>query len=125
MPTTSSSPAALEGLRPVGAGNDGLGEQGVKFAVYLVARGDPRLDAHAWALGHHERCDAAWSGEEVSRRVLGVNTKFEGVPPGFRVVGEPQRLPCGDQEHLPHQVGAGGLLGDRVLHLQPGVHLEE
>lgn len=96
------SPAVLEGLRPVGASNDDLGEQGVKFAVYLVAHRDPRLDAHAWALGHHERRDAAWSGEEVPRGVLGVDAELEGVPTGFRVVGEPQRLPCGDQEHLPH-----------------------
>ncbi|CAM5312893.1 hypothetical protein SCANM63S_00488 [Streptomyces canarius] len=34
-------------------------------------------------------------------------------------------LAVGDAEHLADQVDAGDLLGHRVLHLEPGVHLQE
>jgi hypothetical protein len=36
-----------------------------------------------------------------------------------------ERLAFGDPEHLPNEVDAGHLLGDRVLDLQPRVDLEE
>ena len=41
------------------------------------------------------------------------------------VLGERQRLAGGDAELLGHQVDAAHELGDRVLDLQAGVHLEE
>ena len=46
-------------------------------------------------------------------------------PRGVGVLGDVERLAVGDLELLQHQVDACGLLGDRVLHLQSGVHLEE
>ena len=46
-------------------------------------------------------------------------------PRGRRVLGDVERLAVGDLELLQHQVDARGLLGDRVLDLQAGVHLEE
>ena len=36
-----------------------------------------------------------------------------------------QRDAVGDLQLQLHQVESGGGLGDRVLHLQPGVHLQE
>ena len=39
--------------------------------------------------------------------------------------GERQRLALGDQQLQPDQVQPGDALGDRVLDLQPGVHLQE
>ena len=46
-------------------------------------------------------------------------------PRGLGIRGEAQRFPGGDPELLLDQVDPGGFLGDGVLHLQPGVHLEE
>ncbi len=46
-------------------------------------------------------------------------------PDGIGSVGDPQRFIVGDAELLPNEVEPGGLFADRVLDLQPGVHLEE
>ena len=43
---------------------------------------------------------------------------------GLRI-GVVEDAALGDAELLAHQVDAGDLLGDRVLHLQAGVDLEE
>jgi hypothetical protein len=40
-------------------------------------------------------------------------------------LGQRQRLAGGDRELQGDKVEPGHLLGDGVLHLQPGVHLEE
>jgi hypothetical protein len=47
------------------------------------------------------------------------------MPARPRVLGQLEALAVGDPELRPHQVDARGLLADRVLHLQPGVHLQE
>ena len=41
------------------------------------------------------------------------------------VLGDVQRFAGRDAELLAHEVDAGDLLGDGVLDLEPGVHLEE
>ena len=61
---------------------------------------------------------------EVAAGVLGVDPELDRVPADRRIAVA-QRLALGDAEHLPHQVQPGDLLRDRVLHLEPGVHLEE
>ncbi len=63
-------------------------------------------------------------GQEVAAGVLAVDPELDGVAARRRVVVA-DRLARGDPQLLAHQVDAGDLLGDRVLHLQPGVHLEE
>ena len=47
------------------------------------------------------------------------------MPPNRRRLRHRQRLALGDQQLQPHQVQPRDALGDRVLHLQPGVHLQE
>ena len=47
-------------------------------------------------------------------------------PAGFSVDSiEARVLAGGDQQLRPHQVDAQHGLGDRMLHLQPGIHLQE
>ena len=64
-------------------------------------------------------------GTKPRAGVLGVDAELEGVAVRSGVLAERQRLAGGDPEHLPDQVDPRGLLGDRVLDLEPGVHLEE
>ena len=69
--------------------------------------------------------DRARAGQEP-HRVLGVDPQLEGVPGERHGVGVERDRPAGgDEQLLLDQVDAGHHLGDRVLHLQPGVHLEE
>ena len=76
-------------------------------------------------LGQHQRGDRAGRGQEAAARVLAVDAELDRVARAARVGGEAQLLAVGDAELLADQVDAGGLLGHRVLDLQPGVDLEE
>jgi len=59
-------------------------------------------------------------------RVLGVDPALDGVAARReRVLAQRQRFAEGEPDLLAHQVDAVHLLGDRVLDLEPGVHLEE
>ncbi len=63
---------------------------------------------------------------QLRDRVLGVPAHLDGVPVGAHVVlVDPQRLAGGDPQLQRDEVEAGDELGDRVLDLQAGVHLEE
>ena len=71
------------------------------------------------------RCDDAPGGRgEVAVGVLGVEPRLDGVPD---LVGSVALEPAArrDVDLQAHQVGARDDLGDRVLHLQAGVDLEE
>ena len=60
----------------------------------------------------------------VPRGILGVEPGLDGIPVRSRWFGV-QSAAVGDRELQFDQVESGGLLGDRVLDLQPGVHLQE
>ena len=58
--------------------------------------------------------------------VLGVDPDLDGVPVhGDVVLGKAQRLAASQPQLQLDQVDPGDRLGHRVLHLEPGVHLEE
>ena len=65
-------------------------------------------------------------GRHEGLRVLGVDPALDGVA-GEADVGLPvaERRAGGDADLLAHQVDAADHLGDRVLDLQPRVHLDE
>ena len=65
-------------------------------------------------------------GEELAGGVLRVEPGLDGVAPLVHVLlGEAKGLALRDVELETDQVESGDLLGDRVLDLQPGVHLQE
>ena len=62
----------------------------------------------------------------VARGVLGVEPDLDRVAARVEVVLDERQLGAlGDRELQRHEVDAPHLLGDRVLDLQAGVHLEE
>ena len=63
-------------------------------------------------------------GHEVLRRILCIDAELDGVA-AWLGTGERQRLTGSDAQLLLDQVDAGYGLGDRMLHLYAGVHLEE
>ena len=60
-------------------------------------------------------------------RVLGVDAALDGVAANLQLrwQNRVQPLPGGDQQLRLHHVHAGNGLGDGVLHLDAGVHLDE
>ncbi len=82
------------------------------------ARPGPRRDA--------QPADRARRREEALGRVLGVDPDLDRVAaPLDRVLRERQRLAVRDPDLLGDEVERRHHLGDAVLDLQPGVHLEE
>ena len=119
--------AARTGQRLVarGAGDDQLGQHRVELSADHRAGLDARVQAHAGAGGDVVPGHRAGGGQEAAARVLAVDAELERVAARRRVLGDVEGLAVGDLELLTHQVDARGLLGDRVLDLQAGVHLEE
>jgi hypothetical protein len=77
-------------------------------------------------LGRHVLDQPADGGQEVAERVLGIDAGFDRPALELDVVlGEGQLLAGGDADHLLDQVEPGDVFGDRMLHLQAGVHLQE
>jgi hypothetical protein len=112
------------GLVPVVAPHDHLGDHRVELGRDDVALGDARVDADAGAGREGEELDRPRRRGEVAPGVLGVEAGLDGVPElGRRPPGQPAAP--GDVQLQLHEVEPGGQLGDGVLDLQPGVHLQE
>ena len=115
-----------DGLQPGGGVDDQLGHQGVVVGGQLVAGIEAGVHPHAVAAGQVEEADAAGTGLEPLGRVLGVDAALDGVAAEQDLLlGDREGEPGGNADLLPHQVQAGNQLGDRVLHLDAGVHFDE
>jgi len=120
---------ARDRSRAVLAPDDEFADQVVVVLADGVARLVPAVESHAEAVGQLERADRAGRGEELAaRRVLRVDTHFDGVSATKRVhllLSHRQFLAVGDANLPLDEVDAGDHLRDRVLDLQSRVHLEE
>jgi hypothetical protein len=118
---------AGDGRVAVRAPDDQLADQVVVELADLVPGLVATVPADPEPLRRHQRGDPSRRGQEPALgRVLGVDPHLDAVAPAFDVLlGEAQPLARGDPDLLAHQVDPGDELGDRVLHLQPRVHLQE
>ena len=122
LPHRAAQPG--QGLVTVTTVGDDLGDHRVEVRGDRVALCDTGVDADAGTRRQLEVGDAPGRRREVAVGVLGVEPGLDGVADLVGpVAGEP--APGGDVQLQPHEVGAGDHLGDRVLDLQAGVHLEE
>ena len=91
-----------------------------------VALRVPAVPADARATREPQVGDGAGGGEEALGGVLGVDAALDRVAVVLDVGGgERERLAGGDPQLLGDEVELGDLLGDAVLHLEAGVHLQE
>ena len=89
----------------------------------------PDTDLGQWTemrcgTGYVEVMDLAGLGLPRSCRILGVQPGFDGMPGCWRGSCG-QCFAVGDPELKLDEVQSGGEFGDRVLHLETGVHLQE
>src|SRR5690606_11789801 len=104
---------------------DQLADQRVVVRRHRVAAVQVRVDADAVAARGVEVLHLAGAGHEVVR-VFGFDAAFKGEADGIHVfLLDRQLVAGGDAEHLLDDVDAGDHLGDRVLDLHAGVHLDE
>ena len=113
--------------RAVQVPGDELGDHRVVEDGHRVAFHHARVQAHVRGrFGQAQGVEPARAGQEVLRRVLGVQAHFNGVAVAAHLVlAQGQRLACGDAQLPFHQVQAGHQFGHRVLHLQAGVDFHE
>ena len=103
---------------------DDLGDHRVVLGRDDVTLGHARVDAEPWSDGEGEGFDGARCRREGALGVLGVEAGLDGVPDRRgRIALQPAA--AGDVDLQLDQVDPGRQLGDRVLHLEAGVHLEE
>ncbi len=105
---------------------DDLGDHRVVERADDRTAGNARVDADAVDLGELESAEGARTGHVAVVGVLGAQAHLDGMATDLRVqrrVG--QGLAGGDRQLQLDQVESGDHLGDRVLDLQAGVHLEE
>ena len=84
--------------------------------------------AHGAAVGRVPGQYRAGLGQKIIRRVFGTQTHLDGpaaAPREHRLLRQRQGLALGDAQLPFHQVQAINDFGDRVLHLQAGVHFQE
>jgi hypothetical protein len=96
-----------------------VGHPGVESDAVSV--GHRELSPH---LGDREPVQCAASGTPVRGRVLGVEPGLDGVPPRPGRFPD-ERSPFGDAQLQCHKIESGDAFGDRMLHLESGVHLQE
>src|SRR5215469_533893 len=102
-----------------------LGKQRIVEGRHRVALRVPRVHPDAGAgrlapLGYHPG-----AGQEAAR-VLGIHPQLDRVPVRpDRARVEAHRFTRGDAELLLHQIEPGDQFGDRMLDLEPRVHLQE
>ncbi len=115
-------------IGPVG---DELGDHRVVVDGDLGALADAAVDAKrglaVQALGRRPvAVEPAARRQESAGRVLGIEARFDGPAVEAHVrLREAERLAGRHPDHALDEVDAGDKLGDRMLHLQAGVHFEE
>src|SRR5438309_227750 len=111
----------------IGAERDQLEEQRVVVNGDDAALDDARLDPDPLAAaGQRQPRDRTRRGQEILRRVLRVDTHLDGGAALLDLVlRERHRLAGRHAQLRGHQVEAGDFFGDRMLHLEPRVHLEK
>jgi hypothetical protein len=111
----------------VGAVDDQLGDHRVVERRDRVAFFDAGVDAHACALGRRRQMhESSRRRQEAAVGILGVDARLDRVARDRKLLLRLRQRLAGGNAQLPlDEVDAGDHLGDRMLDLQPRVHLHE
>ena len=116
-------------FRPGRRMDDELGDHRVVEGGHAVAGGDAGIDPDSrqtLLAPEAHRQDPPGRGQEIVLGVLGVDAGLDRrAVAGDVILSQRQRLARGDAELPFHEIEPGHRLGDRMLDLQPGVHLEK
>ena len=119
---SQQSSSLIPGLGP----RHHLGDHRVVERGDLASALNSGIDPETGKTRKLESVQSAGNGQEVLKRVLGVDPGFDRMTDHRRAQGVlRQGLTLGDQYLQADQVEGGDLLGHRMLDLEPGVHLEE
>ena len=84
------------------------------------------IQPHAGTARRNKEIDLSGRGGKVVEGIFSIDTAFDGMTPDNNVfLTQFQRLARGDPDLLFDQVNAGNSFGNRMLHLNTGVHFHE
>ena len=112
------------GLVAILTPHDQLGHEVVVVLAHPRGGLDPAIDADTGAAWFPIVDDLTWRWKKTAQGVLGIDPELDRVPTRLDRV-EVDALALGDPKLPCHQIETGDHLGDRVFHLETGVHLEE
>src|SRR5690606_15590542 len=116
---------ARYGLLACVAVGDELGDHGIVVGWHGIACEHVRIHADTGAAWRVPVGDPARTRRELER-VFGVDPAFDGVALELHVaLAQGELLAGSDQYLLLNQIDAGNHLGNRVLNLNTGIHLDE
>ena len=105
---------------------DQLGHQRIEGDRDLRPRFDAAVDPHVHARRRQPVEQSPAGRQKAVRGIFRVQARLDGMSAEAHVLlAEAEGVPLGDQDLLAHQIDARHRLGDRVLHLNARVHLEE
>ena len=117
---------AATGFVPVLAPGNDFGQHGVVVGCDAVSGANARIVSKAFSLCWFKGIQWSGLGGESVSRILRIEPHFNGVAIELYFVLREWQLTAFSNGELPgHQILAGNQLGDRVLHLQAGVHFQE
>src|SRR4029077_11461463 len=91
----------------------------------VLVRPDPAVEAHPRPARWCITADSPRRRHEIAQRVLGVDPKLDRVPTRCAIATHWQTLASGDTDLLANEVDTDDRFRDRVLDLEPRVHLEK
>src|SRR5262245_42501048 len=114
-------------LGPIAPVHDDLGEERIVVRRHRVPGVDVGVDPHARTAGRMVRGDETGTRLEVPIGIFGVHPALDrmAAEAGEVSLRDAHRLTRGDADLLLHQVEPCHHFGDRMLYLDPGVHLHE
>ena len=105
--------------------HDQLADQAVVIGRDRIAAVQGRIHPHTQAAGRVKDLDPTGARRKIGQ-TFGVDAHFDGMAVDLQLVlGEGQRQSRSNADLFAHKVDAKDRFGDRVFHLQTGVHLDE
>ncbi len=129
--SSSAAPCASMAAARVGAVRDELGDHRIVIDRNLAALEHAGVVAHGDAVGLRLRRraiarEASDGRQEIAERIFGIDARFHRPAGQFHVaLLQRKLLACRDADHLLDEIDAGDEFGDRMLDLQPRVHLQK
>ena len=106
--------------------DDQFRQHGIIVRRHSIPAVNSGVDAYAFSARKVHVCDRSRRGAEVLRRVFRIDPALDGVSRDMDIfLFIAQRLSVCDADLLLHQIDARHPLCDRMLYLDPGVHLHE
>src|SRR5688500_7728198 len=105
---------------------DQLREHRIVVQRYLAALLDAGIPTNTWTGGHVQEADAARRWKKAARRIFTGDSALDRPAARHDVLLRERQLLTGGDAQLPvHEIDTVHELRDRMLHLEPRVHLQE